>query len=204
MYVMRRTAEDAKATRERILDISLRVFGESGYAGARLGDIAEAAGLTRGAIYHHFESKEHLYQSLVEERSTGINSLAEEIISAGDDPLRTLQRLLVSLLSYVEMDPSYGALLLMVAKGGMGDAEASILDQTRKGRRAITEFLTGLYAEGVKSGQFRADLRPESAALSTVGFLNGLGLLWVQDPEWFSLKEHAEALADTHIEGLTA
>jgi TetR/AcrR family transcriptional regulator, acrAB operon repressor len=201
---MRRTAEEAAATRELILDTALGEFGESGYAGARLADIAQAAGITRGAIYHHFEGKEHLYRALVEERSAGINALAEGILEAGDDPLQTLRRLLVSLLSYGETDKNYRALLLMITKTSMGAAERSIMVQTKAGRRSFVEYLTGLYTKGVETGVFRPDLQAGAAALATVGFLNGLGLLWIQDPTWFSIKDQAEALTDVHIQGVAA
>ena len=200
---MRRTADEALATRELILDTALAEFGASGFAGARLEDIAVAAGITRGAIYHHFESKEHLYRTLVEERSQGINTLTQSIVEAGDDPLQTLRRLLVSLLSYAETDKDYRALLLMLTKTGMGSAERSIMVQTKAGRRAFVEHLTGLYSAGIRIGVFRPDLQPEVAALTTVGFLNGLGLLWIQDPAWFSIKDQAENLADAHIQGVT-
>ena len=53
--MVRRTKEDAVATRNSLLDAAERVFYDKGVSRASLGDIAQAAGATRGAIYWHFK-----------------------------------------------------------------------------------------------------------------------------------------------------
>ena len=63
---MRRTKEEAAATRRQILAAALDLFSEKGYAATTLSEIAGAAGVTRGAIYHHFDNKTALYQTLLE------------------------------------------------------------------------------------------------------------------------------------------
>ncbi len=64
---MRRTKEEAEITRQEIVKAGLRAFANKGYAAARLEDVAEEAGVTRGAIYWHFENKEDLYIQLMEQ-----------------------------------------------------------------------------------------------------------------------------------------
>ena len=51
-------------TRDRILDAAEDVFNECGYSNTTLNEIAEAAGVTRGAIYWHFKNKEDLFQAM--------------------------------------------------------------------------------------------------------------------------------------------
>jgi AcrR family transcriptional regulator len=55
-------------TRQQILDASLRLFSERGFARTTVRDIARQAGITDAAIYYHFESKRELLDALVEER----------------------------------------------------------------------------------------------------------------------------------------
>jgi AcrR family transcriptional regulator len=65
------TRETSKAmTRERLLDEARRLFRERGYAAASLEQIAEAAGVTKGAIYGHFSSKEDLLISAIDATPT--------------------------------------------------------------------------------------------------------------------------------------
>src|SRR5437867_10020157 len=55
-------------TRQQILDASLRLFSERGFARTTVRDIARQAGITDAAIYYHFDSKRELLEALVEER----------------------------------------------------------------------------------------------------------------------------------------
>ena len=57
----------ADARREQILDVAIDVFGRSGYYGASMNDIADAAGVTKPVLYQHFDSKSDLYSALLNE-----------------------------------------------------------------------------------------------------------------------------------------
>jgi TetR/AcrR family acrAB operon transcriptional repressor len=59
----RRTKEEALETREQVLDAAELVFRERGVGHASLAEVADAAGVTRGAIYHHFASKAELFEA---------------------------------------------------------------------------------------------------------------------------------------------
>jgi AcrR family transcriptional regulator len=57
----------SEATRQKILDAAIDLFSEVGYASARLGEIIERAGMTKGALYHHFDSQEALATAIIEQ-----------------------------------------------------------------------------------------------------------------------------------------
>jgi AcrR family transcriptional regulator len=57
----------SETTRQKILDAAMDLFSEVGYAAAGLGDIIERAGMTKGALYHHFDSKEALATAIIEQ-----------------------------------------------------------------------------------------------------------------------------------------
>lgn len=200
---MRRTKDQALVTRENILTAALDVFSQRGFSAARLEDIAQAAEVTRGAIYHHFASKEDLYKALVTERSAGINQLAAEIISQEGTPIEILRRLLISLFEYGEENEEYRALLeLAINKVELSKGLESIWEDTLKGRRQLAAVFQETLSQGIQAGEIRSDLPVESAAWALVSFMNGVGLIWIQDPQAFSLREHAEGLADTFFRGI--
>lgn len=62
----------SEATRRKILDAAIDVFGEVGYAAAGWNTIIERTGMTKGALYHHFDSKEALASAIIEEGSETI------------------------------------------------------------------------------------------------------------------------------------
>ena len=64
--MVRRTKEEAQATRSHILDTAELVFEQRGVSGTSLAEIAKAAGLTRGAIYWHFQDKADLFNAMME------------------------------------------------------------------------------------------------------------------------------------------
>lgn len=74
----RRTKEDADATRSSLLDAAVRVFYEKGVARASLGEIAQAAGATRGAIYWHFRDKVDLFNAMMDRVSLPLEEVCAE------------------------------------------------------------------------------------------------------------------------------
>ncbi|WP_217183051.1 TetR/AcrR family transcriptional regulator [Streptomyces sp. AC495_CC817] len=75
----RASAADAAATAARILDIATARFAEHGYAAASVDEIAQASGVTRGAVYHHYSSKPGLFAAVA---SAQQHRIADDIITA--------------------------------------------------------------------------------------------------------------------------
>lgn len=200
---MRKTKEEALITRENLLTAAMHVFSQKGYSATRLEDIAQEVEVTRGAIYHHFGGKEELFLALVNERNTGVNQLADKVISQGGSPREVLQRLLVSMMEYLEENDDYRAMLeLSVNKVEITGGLEDFGNQITQSRRALTRYFEDLISKGIQTGEFRSDLSTEDAAISLVGFVNGLGLIWVQDPDSFSIGRRAESLVDVFLRGL--
>ena len=75
----RRTqAERTATTRRALLDAARSLFAERGYHGAAAEEIVRRAGLTRGALYHHFEDKKDLFRAVVDEMEAEIDERIEE------------------------------------------------------------------------------------------------------------------------------
>lgn len=94
-----RTAK-GEDTRQSILQAASEVFARRGYAGARMEDVFEAVGLTKGAVYFYFPSKETLARAVVEYHKQRWLALAEEEVARHSDPLtqfRELAGLLITL-----------------------------------------------------------------------------------------------------------
>jgi TetR/AcrR family transcriptional regulator, repressor of the mexAB-oprM multidrug resistance operon len=75
----RRTREQAEATRDALLDAAEQVFFDKGVARASLNEIAGTAGVTRGALYWHFEDKADLFRSMLERARLPFEELVEAI-----------------------------------------------------------------------------------------------------------------------------
>ena len=73
--MVRKTREDALATRDALLTAALQTFRERGVAHTRLSDVAARAGVTRGAIYWHFKDKAELFAAVCERGTLPVEAL---------------------------------------------------------------------------------------------------------------------------------
>ena len=110
-------------TRQQILDASLRLFSERGFARTTVRDIARQAGITDAAIYYHFQSKRELLEALVEERGF-VNSLEGLERASTDLPLyETMLRMARGAINL--MDENREFLRLIIHEGLGGDEAAA-------------------------------------------------------------------------------
>jgi TetR/AcrR family acrAB operon transcriptional repressor len=123
----RRSAEDTAKTRARIVDEALLVFAEQGISASRLEEIARRAGVTRGALYHHFSGKEELLSTVLKERW---DSAMEPVLR----PLRqergvpALRAFIEGYLRCVDHDVTVRALLRVSLSGELAAPEAPGLE----------------------------------------------------------------------------
>lgn len=132
---MKRTAEDAAKTRVALLEAALKSFEEKGWRGATFEHVAERAGVTRGALHHHFRSKRAL---LVEALEWGWSDYEQRLFAdlggddveagtedeIGDRPNRDIEELLLRFVRLVTGDPRFRALTsttVLIAPQALGD-----------------------------------------------------------------------------------
>ena len=202
---MRRTKEDAAATRRAILEAALTVFSRQGYAAARLEDIAHEAGVTRGAIYWHFSSKADLYGKLVSEVSARSGVVVEQVFAEGGTFIDMCRRLMIRLLEYLEEDETYRSVQeLVLFKSEVTPELEEGVRIKMDAVRAIEELLANFMRGGIAGGYVRADLDPVIGARALYAYLNGISIGWLLDQKAFSLRESAPALVDVYIRGIAA
>jgi TetR/AcrR family acrAB operon transcriptional repressor len=201
---MRKTKEEAEVTRNSLMDAALAVFSKQGYEATRLEDIAEEAGVTRGAIYHHFGGKAELFNALIDERYARAGLVTREAIDEGGTPLQILRRVMIRSLKYLEENDDYRAVQEMVSfKTAMIPELEAGLQKKRDGQRMYLDAMARLVEQGVDAGEIRPGTNPRDAALAILGVMNGISLLWMFDPNLFSLRARAENIVDTFLDGIT-
>ncbi len=100
----RRTKEDAQATREALLDAAERVFEQRGVSRTSLNHIAEAAGVTRGAVYWHFKDKADLFNAMMERVTLPLESELAGVYQAPGDPIDALVTRLLHSFAQIAAD----------------------------------------------------------------------------------------------------
>jgi AcrR family transcriptional regulator len=116
----RRTqAERSTTTRQALLDAGRAVFAERGFTAAGQEEIVERAGVTRGALSHHFGTKRGLFQAVVEEVQRDLAQRLARAAMEGADPMESLR---LGCLAFLDsaMDPSVGRIVLLDAPAVLG------------------------------------------------------------------------------------
>jgi TetR/AcrR family acrAB operon transcriptional repressor len=200
---MRRTKEEAARTRQDILKSALIVFGEKGFSAATLTQIAAEAGVTRGAIYWHFDNKAELYNTLIENYSAYGAAIGEQAIADGGSFVDILRRIFVRQLQAVEEDPDLRAIMeIHLFKTGLDPELQTALLQKIQSGQALLEGISAAMSMGIAAGELRADIDPLEIARAFLAFQNGLIYLWLLSPDSFSLRASAESMAEILVGGI--
>lgn len=200
---MRRTKEEAEQTKQDLLDAALVEFSQKGYQATRLEDIAQRAGTTRGAIYHHFGNKASLYEALMESASQQGSVAIQDAIIEGGTFADICQRIFITTLQILEDDPKFRQVMaLSLFKTGVSAELAALETERLQNAEATMQGISAYMQAGIDSGDIRADIEPEVMARAFIAFQNGLAWLWLANGEFFSLKDEATAYADILLHGL--
>ncbi|HMC06409.1 MAG TPA: TetR/AcrR family transcriptional regulator [Solirubrobacterales bacterium] len=175
---MRKPATRARLPLEErralIVEAAGRLFGERGYEGTRLDDVAAAAGVTKPVLYRHFDSKKALYLALLERHRADLASFAGAIPTEGSlrERLRAVLRVW---FAYVEAH-SYAWKMLFRDTGGGPEIRAFRLEVHARARAVLVEIMRSLSEVSIP----RRELEP-LAELMSMGMAS-LVLWWIDNP----------------------
>ncbi len=200
----RRTKEEALETRNRLLDAAERVFHERGVARTSLAEIAEAAGVTRGAIYWHFKDKADLFEAMMDRVTLPLEDI---LAGAGQgvpsDPLSLLKLCTTDVLLRTARDPHLQRVFDIAYHKCeyVGDA-AAVRDRHIASQQECLRQIEKGFRACVAAGALPPGVHPREAAVGALSLVSGLIANWVLTPKSFPLERHAESLVDTYFRGL--
>jgi AcrR family transcriptional regulator len=165
----------AEATRRKILCAAFEEFYQNGFQGGSLNRIVEAAGATKGALFHHFKGKHDLGYAVVDEviqpvlKARWFDPLADSI-----DPIAELKRVL---RQFTKEEIENGRLVQGCPLNNLAQ-EMSPLDETFRKRiekvyMAWRECLEAALLRGIKAGKIRKDISPRNVAAFVVAAQGG-------------------------------
>jgi len=199
----RRTKEDALATRDSILDAAELLFVEQGVSGTTLQHIATAAGVTRGAIYWHFEDKGALFNAMMDRAKMPLEGAMQTLdADASLDPLQALHGYALCVFSLTLDDPKarrvfeIGSLKMEYVTEMSAVRERKMLHREQWHARCER-----IVRDGIASGRIVAGVKPQAVALGLLVLIEGLVRNWLINPD-FDLVEMGGEIVDTHLRSL--
>ncbi len=202
--MVRRTKEEAKETRSLILDTAESAFRDRGVSRTSLAEIAKQAGVTRGAIYWHFENKADLFTAMCDRATLPLEALLENMADPDQpDPVGLMKRASTQALAMVELDGRCRRIFeILTLKCEYVDELAPHVQRRQECRRGAREVFRLALENARQRGQVRANLDCHLAANALLAFVDGLILDWGLEPEAYSLAQKAGPMIDLFFSGL--
>lgn len=167
----RRTNEErSRLTQDKLVAAARRLFDEHGYADTAIDDIAEAAGVTRGAVYHHFGGKKQLFRAVIEEIQDELADHVGRNADKYDDPWDAF---VAGWLSALDQMPTggMGRVLMLEGPAVLGYQDWQSIDDAHF-HETVTSAVDHFMDEGIVAPQ---PVEPVARVLLTVS--NALGTL---------------------------
>jgi AcrR family transcriptional regulator len=165
----------AEQRRALVLEAAGRVFGQRGYAAARVEDIAAAAGVTKPMLYRHFDSKKALYLAVLERHREDLPELAG-LDPDGGSLAEQLPAVIDGWLAYVEQHRYAWEMLFRDSGGG------SEIQRARRAVQARAREVMAMLIEALPDFRVpRGELEPLAELLRSG--MAGLALWWADHPE---------------------
>ena len=200
---MRRTKEDAEKTRAAILNAAEQLFLERGVAHTSLEHIARAAGVTRGAVYWHFQNKADLFTAMLNQVRLPPEQLAEMLSADPQLSLTSLRDLCVGGLQILVHHEQKRRILTVLMQ------RCEFTDELRPAEERHNQFINqfidiceGLLVECEQHGQLHPGINAHQASRAVNGLLIGLIGDWLRAPERFDPLTDAGPIFDALFRGL--
>jgi AcrR family transcriptional regulator len=197
---MRRTqAERSAATQRALIDAARRLWGERGYAEVGTPEIAEAAGVTRGAMYHQYSDKAALFRAVIEAMDVEIIERLQASVAATQPktPADTMHAMANAWLD-IAGEPEVRQLMLLDAPSVIGWAEYREMSQ-----RNSLDAAEQLLQAAIDAGQLRPQpLRPLAVVL--LGALDEAAMYLAGAEDAATAREDVRAVVRDLIDGLLA
>jgi TetR/AcrR family fatty acid metabolism transcriptional regulator len=159
--------------RRQILGAAVKVFAEKGFHAARVGDIAEEAGVAYGLVYHYFKSKDELLETIFRTTWTDMLARVREVEASGAPATEAVRQVTALLLRTWRRDPDLVRVLVReVTRSQHVQREVQEISEAM-------EVLENIVRRGQEAGEFQRELEPRLAAVVFYGALDEVLTSWV-------------------------
>ena len=202
--MVRRSKEDALATRQQLLDAAEHVFLAQGVAGTSLNDIAVAAGTTRGAIYWHFKDKADLFNAMMDRVALPMQQALSFVEGTDErDPLPALKKSLRMALRQTVTDPQTRRVFEVATHMvEYVDSLCAVRKRHLDMRALWTERFRQVLLRSAAARGVRLAIPASAASHGLHALVDGLVQNWLLEPDAFDLEATGAKAVDAFLSGI--
>ncbi|MFD1703104.1 TetR family transcriptional regulator [Methylopila henanensis] len=203
---MRKTKAEAEKTRDLILDAAEMSFFENGVARSSLDDIARAAGVTRGAVYWHFENKVDLFMAVQERASLPEEELCARFALQPDrDPLPSIGDTVCELFRTIAADERQTRVMaILLLRCEYTDDMVDVIRRQHEAKCSLDARIAELFQTARDRGQLNRAFTPELAQGAFRALVFGLMRRWLELPEEMDLTTRGCAIVQAFVAALSS
>ena len=175
--MVRKTKAEAEQTRKDIIDAARRVFHTCGVSRSTLEKIAQEAGVTRGAVYWHFENKAELFFAMREDVFAPMLERTDALLLSADfaDPLDAIEASIKEFFRVLEECSVVREVFeIMISRCEYVDEFAAVQEEVDRPAYEFLNKMERIYALAAERGTLRPGLQPGMLARDTWAFTSGL------------------------------
>ncbi len=161
----------ADERREEIIRVTLELAAKQGVDDVTTQDMAQAMGVTQGAVFRHFLSKDAIWLAVMQWVRDRLMGVLGRAVEQGADPLDALQRMFFAQIEFIASHPAIPRVLMSEHLHGRSAALRRLVTEIMLGYEAK---IAGLLADAQAQGLARADLDVHAAATLYIGMIQGL------------------------------
>jgi AcrR family transcriptional regulator len=193
------SADTAVSIPEKLMHASVELFAEHGYAQTSVQQIVDAAGVTKGALYHYFKSKDDLLFDIYDRILSLQRQHLDEIVHRGEGPEPTI-RLVCEDVIVTSIDWLHEGTVFFRSQHMLTAARQL---EVKRRRREYNDAFEAILDRGRSDGVFRIDIPP---AIQIANFFSDVHYLgqWYSPGGPLSKQQVASELTDLYLAGLTA
>ena len=200
---MKRKKEDAAVTRQSVLDAALKVFSRKGYTQATLEAVAREAGVTRGAIYWHFNNKFEMFGALLTDLYEKAKARTHRILNS-DEKASDKVRLLITELFVMSLNQEEFKIVeeVNIFKYEKRKELKEFFSRHQENVKIMRGLIKDLIEEGQNAGEFDSRIDPEITTWALISYLAGTKSAWLSGITEIYNAENAEKFVDIFINGI--
>lgn len=201
--MVRKTKEEAEKTRESLIDAAEQVFISKGIGAASLEEIAQLAGVTRGALYWHFENKSALLMAVHERAKAPLDMVYEDALLEGKDPVEALRGSVTHAIRLLATDERIRNIFAIFLFRCEQDDQLSKADACPAKKRgdALAKFSRAFVAAD-EQGRLMEGVNADMAAFALHAYISGIITDYLRYPEERDLYRKAPLLTDIFFRGI--
>lgn len=193
----RKKKAEAQQTRQQLIEAAIGQFATRGVTNTTLTDIADAAKVTRGAVYWHFTSKTEIFNAIWEQQLPLRDLIRDRLsLSEKDDPLLMLREQFITALQYIAHEPRQCALLQILYHKCEFTSDMVSEYEIRKRIGFNNDFLRATLERCISRNIISSQVNVDLTLIVFHGFFSGIIKNWLMNNDSFNLYQQAPALVD--------